>query len=187
MAQTIALQRGTATVSGDGSTFVTLFTQAGGTATRVIVNQLTMSFSAQLSTSSNACLYLTSSGGQSSVLGIMSRGDTGSQYATQFPAGSSNDNAWFGGTAGTTGNCLSLSPMIQQTGTSGDMSAGNCSSVNLSYSGPSVSRFAVLPQNFYIGPSDVLKMKVRAQTISGKSTVNQTATLSWSFTTITES
>ena len=184
MAQTIALQRGTASVSGDGTTFVTLFTQSGGTATRVIVNQLTMSFSAQLSSNNAACLYLTSSGGQSSVLGVMSRSDTGSQYAVQFPAGSSNANAWFGTYNGVNGS--SGSPMIQQTISSGDMSAGNCSGVNLSY-GSTAPRFAVLPQNFWIGPSDVLKMKVNARITVGKNTQAVTVSLSWSFTTITES
>lgn len=38
MAQTIAAQRGTTTVSGNGSTATTLFTQSTGTATRVILN-----------------------------------------------------------------------------------------------------------------------------------------------------
>lgn len=38
MAQTIAAQRGTTTVTGNGSTSATLFTQSTGTATRVILN-----------------------------------------------------------------------------------------------------------------------------------------------------
>jgi hypothetical protein len=40
MAQTVAAQRGTTTVSGNGGTATTLFTQSTGTATRVILNSV---------------------------------------------------------------------------------------------------------------------------------------------------
>ena len=42
MAQTIALQRGTTSVTLDGTTKYTMFTQSGGTATRVIINGVAM-------------------------------------------------------------------------------------------------------------------------------------------------
>ena len=84
MAQTIALQRGTTTVAGSGASSVTLFTQSGGTATRVILNQLSFYNSTSASNqSSKVIVYLTSSGGQTSVIGFLF-GSNGPNWAYQF-------------------------------------------------------------------------------------------------------
>lgn len=189
MPQTIALQRGTTTVSGDGSSAVTLWTQSDGLATRVIVNQLCMSFG---STASNvagfaAVLYLQSSGGQASVLGKLESTNEGGGFASQWGVGASNANG-FGGTGGGSPNTevKSASPLVRQAGTAGDMLASNASSVTVNYSVGNVIRAGNLPSNFYIGPNDQLRMKVLAQRNQGKGNFPLTATISYSFTTITE-
>ena len=188
MAQTIAIQRGTTTVSANGNTTVTLFTQSGGTATRVILNQLLVYFSSGPPGVQNngMNLYLTSSSGYSSVIGSMKFGSTTSQWAFQFPAGAPNSG--FNGTsAGTSNSINSSNPFIYQSGGSGDMLANATNNIQVQYSNSSYDAYSVIPANFYIGPGDALKLKVRGLYASGKGTASGTANVGYSFTTITES
>lgn len=178
MAQTIALQRGTTSVTADG-TIVTLFTQSGGTATRVILNQLSWYLNAiQNSGSPTAIVLHTSSGGQTSVLGYYRR-TNGSMYSGQFLIGG-NNSAWNSTGAASTGN-ISSNPAM--TGGSGGM--GN-DQPSLEYSGTSTYTSS-MPSTFYIGPGDSIKIKIYSSAGTGKSFVYRTANIGYSFTTITES
>lgn len=183
MAQTIALQRGTTTVTGNGTTEVTLFTQSGGTATRVILNQLGASIS-EVPTNAFMTLIHQVSGGHDFVLGILKFGSSGAR-SFQFPSGASPNQAFSGSSALTSTSAsklISIMPVINSDGTSGV--------ANVSPSGVFVdwatsaadTRMAILCSNFYMGPSDSLRIRCRADGVS-----TTTATISYSFTTITES
>lgn len=187
MAQTIAIQRGTTTVSGSGTSTVTLFTQSGGTATRVIINQLIIYFSDYAQNSgTGANLYLTSSGGYSSIIGQLKYNSSSSIYAMQFITGAPN-NGFNGTSPGTSNSNLSSNPFIFQNSTIGDMLASNFANTTTQYSNSSYEAYCNVPANFYMGPGDALKMRVRGQIPSGKGTASRTANIGYSFTTITES
>jgi hypothetical protein len=188
MAQTIALQRGTTTVSAGGNTVVTLFTQSGGTATRVIINQLIVYFtSGPPGVSGNGMnLYLTSSGGYSSIIGQMKYESSGSMWAWQANTGAPNNG--FNGTSPGTSNAInSANPFTFQSTSAGDMITGTTSQTYMQYSNTSFNAYCNFPANFYMGPSDALKLKVRGLYTSGKGTASGTANVGYSFTTITES
>lgn len=184
MPQTIALQRGTTTVTADSSSSVTLFTQSGGLATRVIVNQLCMSFDSTVDDiQTTAAVYHESSGGQTSMIGLFRRVDATTMRALQFPVGAFTNNNWEGAPFPSNSESSARLPIIFQGNAIGDMFNTSPNSIQVVYSNPVNIRFAVLPSNFYIGPSDSIKMKIRAFSTSTGAT---TATISYSFTTITE-
>lgn len=183
MPQTIAMQRGTTTVAADNSTSVTLFTQSGGTATRVIVNQVGFYFSATPTTGTvHAVVLHNVSGGQSTMLGILRDPDRRRSY--QFPAGAATNNAYMGSatqTAASTSAVWSNSPIIGGIGTTG-VGSSDASGVIFDYSTGTSAKYCILPSNFYMGPGDSLSMKIYGD-INGV----PTAYISYSFTTITES
>ena len=186
MAQTVALQRGTTSVSADNSSSVTLFTQSSGTATRVIVNSLGMYFSPQPNTGTQAfVLYVTSSGGQTTVIGIIRSSST--SRSVQFTPAGSPTSQFLGGMNSTNGQVYPFVPNITSNGATGvGSSAPN--SVSVTYLSTSTGLpINIISSNFYIGPSDVISMKGFAQQVSGKSTTSCTMSISYSFTTITES
>lgn len=185
MAQTIALQRGTTTVSGNSTSTATLFTQSGGIATRVIVNQLTFTFNSATSGSQTILgVYHTSSGGQTSLIGIFRNSQNGLGYqAIQFAVGSATNNGFTATSISSTSNLYPQMPCIGHT-QSGDMSGTGPGNISFSYSDSSNTRFSTLPSNFYIGPSDSIIIKAQALDGGGSPV---TVTASYSFTTITES
>lgn len=186
MAQTIALQRGTTSVSADNTSSVTLFTQSGGTATRVIINSLVMTFSPtpNSSTTQSVGFYVTSSGGKTSVIGLIKA--SANNIAMQFtPAGSPNNQ--FLAIPLSAGNPYSAMAHITSNSTSGT-GGGGASTININNTQNSTG----LPQNmvspnFYIGPSDIVLLKANVLYSSGKGTSPCTMSISYSFTTITES
>lgn len=184
MPQTIALQRGTTTVTANSTSAVTLFTQSGGLATRVIVNQLAVSFSDLVDeTQTTVGVYHESSGGQTSLIGLFRRTDATSIRALQFPVGAFTNNNWGGTPFPSSSEYSNQLPIIFQGSTAGDMFSSNPNSIQAVYSNPTHLRFAVLPSNFYIGPNDSIRIKIRGFNTSSGAT---TATISYSFTTITE-
>lgn len=185
MAQTVALQRGTTSVSANNTSSVTLFTQSGGTATRVILNSLNMTFSPNPNSGNvNVILIVTPSGGQSVVLGIIRSGSQ--NVAIQFtPAGSPNNQ--FLAVPIYAGNLYTPMPNITGNSTSG-VGASNASSVGTTWTNNSTGLpINMVSPNFYIGPSDVVSMKAQATNVAGKSSSTCTMSISYSFTTITES
>lgn len=189
MPQTIALQRGTTSVTSDSSSVVTLFTQSGGTATRVIVNNLGVYFTTLPNSGSvSMLLYISQSGGQDMVIGQLSTSDRTRSY--QFLAGSSTNNSFMGvglsQSSSSNNNVVPSTPQIRSTGSNGVASA-NANQISVVYSSLSTTQLAVLNSNFYMGPSDSIKMKIQASVTSGKSVISTTGNISYSFTTITES
>lgn len=188
MAQTIALQRGTATVTSNMSSATTLFTQSGGTATRVIVNQLIFSSSSEWSNSilnnKGLAIYHTSSGGLTSLLGLFIL-QQGSLKEGQFPIAANSANLWEGQSPASLAYDSTTVPAIY---TSAAQGISGSTSFPPAYpewtSGPSYKKYAIIPSQFYIGPGDSLSFKAQGRDGSSQPT---TITLSYSFTTITES
>lgn len=184
MAQTIAMQRGTTTVSATGISEVTLFTQSGGIATRVILNQLGASIS-EVPNHAYMTLIHQVSGGQAFVLGILKYATSGPR-SFQFAPGVSSANPFAAvPMLNSTSNSLgrSSNPVIHSDGSNGVANI-TPSSVNVSWpDGSTDTRYSMLCSNFYMGPGDSLLVRCRADINSGTAT----ATISYSFTTITES
>jgi len=181
MAQTVALQRGSGTLSGNGTSAATLFTQSTGLATRVIFNQLTWYLNSSTNSGGmRAILVLNSSGGQGSVIGLYNAASS-----SMWGGGFTNKNAgnpmpgagWNGSTT-----IISSSSMYQQS--SAAAMGSNASAVSLSTGN---SYYETMPTNFWMGPSDSLSFRINAQQAGGKGSSPLTVTYSWSFTTITES
>jgi len=196
MPQTVALQRGTVSVSADNTTQATLFTQSGGIATRVIINSLTVGFSPSLQSSRDLCIMvsLQQSGGHNSLLGYIFQTSYGNSNF-QFAPGVNTVNSFYGtpssGNAPTPSNkLLSSQPVISGGGSGG---IGNASAANVQFRYPSttgegVGNINTINSNFYMGPSDSIRMKIQGWYTSGKGAhLYSTATISYSFTTITES
>lgn len=184
MPQTIALQRGTTTVSTDNVTSVTLFTQSGGIATRVILNQLGFFFSGSPTAGLiHAVVLHTVSGGQTFMLGILR--DTDRRRSYQFPPGASSNSAFLGSatqTAASTSAVWSNFPIMSGTGSTG-VGSSDASGVITDYSTGTSAKYSMMPSNFYMGPGDSITMKIFAEVSGGPTTAN----ISYSFTTITES
>lgn len=183
MAQTIALQRGTTTVTTDGTTAVTLFTQSGGIATRVIFNALGISFATAANTGGvYIALFHQQSGGQATLIGYLNTNNTTKNY--QFNPGASPDNDFLGVYSSGQNSIMPAAPVLRSGASS--MSA-NAGSVSFTYQGGSNTQLSLMAKNFYMGPGDSLFMKIDARYQSGKSQSTTTANISYSFTTITES
>jgi hypothetical protein len=164
MAQTIAMQRGTGSLSASGNTSATLFLQSGGSATRVIVNGI-----AWYSAGSNSMymsLYVDSSGGPGYIVGRFY------QYSQsgQFTVSPSNGM----GTVGWGSGALDCSSQLYTSGGSTWPAFSSPSSVNVNHGGQSS-----VMQNFWIGPGDSVVLRAN----NG----GTAQSYGFSFTTITES
>jgi hypothetical protein len=162
MAQTIAMQRGTGTLSASGNTSATLFLQSGGTATRVICNGI-----AWYSNSGYSFMHLfvVPSGGAPYIVGRFF------QYASdgQFVAAPNGGLVVVGGGSG------AFDGVIQMYRNGNNYIANaDPSSVTTNAGGQ-----ASMPQNFWIGPGDEVKLRAN----NG----GAAQTFGYSFTTITES
>jgi len=190
MAQTISLVRGTTSVTGNGTSNVTLFTNSGtGIATRVIVNQLTFYIGGSASGSGYLInLYHQSSGGYNSIVGQIANGGSGTIPRTEqwliggFPStrvignssqGTAVDSFCMGSTSGAAGSTDVLSFDASTT----RMSIGSNSSNG---------QYKHCPQTFWIGPSDVLRIKAGWNQAGGKGGTPATVNIGYSFTLITE-
>lgn len=183
MAQTIAAQRGTTTVTTNGQTSATLFTQSTGTATRVILNSVSFKVpNGGTGPKMSLCVDLNNTGNETCVAFIAGC-NTGSaiQGLTMFPNSSiapiqttttsaatyadrwvlgMQDNANFG---------TKITNVYSGLGPNGSAQSANNISVDL------------VPSQFWMNSGDVLKIRVFH---AGSS---ETATITYSFTTITES
>lgn len=169
MAQTIAMQRGVVSCPNDG--IVTLFTQSGGTSTRVIFNQLTWFYNQTSANTNGVITYYNASGG-SSIIGFLRNNQSSSQMqfmTTDFGMLSYNNGS-------------STSPVFSSLGNNAGASyiGANTGSAAPQPNTPSGACLSNMPTNFWIGPSDSIKF-TWYHADSG------TATVSYSFTTITES
>lgn len=180
MTQTISIVRGNTTVTGDNSTRVVLFTNsATGFATRVIPNYFTIGSNNSIIGSSSGYLELINQA-QATTFGIIA-------YHFSSPASSGE---------------ISLFPQNSTTQTTIANINNNTTNSRQFYSGQFISNGAIpeafgattsgsrgsfMPSNFYIGPSDQLRVYGSARAMQGKSNTPQTITVRYSFTLITES
>jgi hypothetical protein len=188
MAQTIALQRGTTTVTSNGTTSATLFTQSGGTATRVIPNAIGIYFSA--TPNFNYVIfgvYVAISGGQTLLVGYLHQGNTTYNRSFQFPISAMPNTGASNGVWNTNGLVvIPTTPYFANTSTTG---VGNTAieNVNVNYPLAANTRLVILPSSFYIGASDAIVVKAYGFNAIGKgSPTALTANITYSFTTITE-
>jgi hypothetical protein len=189
MAQTVALQRGTTTVTGNGSDYANFFTQSGGTATRVILNGVACYTQTGTDYQIFAALVVKSAGSATNVFTVGAKSfNNGTSAGFDFsPMDGISDN--IGGYSPTSTNAIGNKQAIlglnSYTGatfggsTFGDYVAVSSGGTSINRNGGSIT-FNSVPRDFWIGPSDVVSMKL----IGGNSRI---WTVAYSFTTITES
>jgi hypothetical protein len=182
MAQTIAMQRGTTTITANGTGPTTLFTQSGGTATRVIINGIA-GYSG--GSSSYWCMMLSVTNSGTSVnlpVAFKSTGGfTGSIGGCFFLSGlgaASNGGAQYSGAA-TTASAAVLGNYANTWPRSGDPIIAGANG-SLVVSGSQAAVYEYCPQNFWIGPGDQVCLGLYN---SAGSSVN----VAFNFTTVTES
>jgi hypothetical protein len=189
MPQTVSLVRGTTSVSGDGTSSVTLFTNsASGIATRVIVNQLTFYINtAPNSSAMTINLYHQSSGGFNSIIGQIANTAGTPPRTEQWSLGNDLQTSAASGTTTPviTGTKYAMGAFSGSSGTDVLSFSADTARIQLSNSG--VSYLRQCPQNFWIGPSDILRIKSRWTIPGGKGGSPATVSIGYSFTLITES
>jgi hypothetical protein len=166
MAQTIAMQRGTSTVASNATT--TLWTQSGGTATRVIFNGMAFKNS-NTNVFSYYFIYVVPSGGAPYVIqrGLTDRAAW--QISPSYDGyGILSNTNQFGNMA------------LFRLNTASTYPADSTSPNGVLYIPDGNNNNTGIPLNFWIGPSDVIKVTYAHDS-------GNTATFGWSFTTITES
>lgn len=182
MAQTIVLQRGSTTCSSTGNSPATLFTQSGGTATRVIINGLSFKNSANGNGSAAQLIVAQSGGTVWWPVAIKTVGQNGTASGFDFYPGISN---MAGAQRATSAYTISSANILATTGTNWPCDT-NVATYNVFTTD---NQFSIItssiqlehcPQQFWIGPGDSVQMRIFNNS-SG------TATIGFSFTTITES
>ena len=172
MAQTISIVRGSTTVTNAST--VTLFTNgSSGNGTRVIINQLAYSGTntASGNRSSGGTLINNGSGVGQTPIGMVGTGNSPANFVSPFLSTNVSTATVFG-TSGTLASSYTGAPSIALTGTNG---LGN-------------GIMSMMPQTFWIGPSDVIQTRPFGFLTSvGKGSTNSTVTIYYSFTLITES
>jgi hypothetical protein len=117
------------------------------------------------------------------VLGYLF-GSNGTNWSYQFLPGGGNSNV---GTASST-SVLGQCPVIQGGSSSADIGTPNPSNLSATFDTTTGRNQAIIPTNFWMGPSDSIKIKAYQSYVSGKSTPTvTTVNIGYSFTTITES
>lgn len=176
MPQTISLVRGTATVTGNGTNSVTLFTNsASGIATRVIPNQLAVCGASTALSYVSGTLSISGSASET-VIGVTALNSTiGTDCLFFIPSQGSGANV-----------SSSVSGVFSVNGYFPVTSFGSRRTNSSSVSSGLDSN--ILPNSFWIGPSDSLIMRAFFYTNVGKGgNVPSTVTVRYSFTLITES
>jgi hypothetical protein len=189
MAQTVALQRGSTTVSGDGNAYANLFTQSSGTATRVIINGVAC-YSNTADYQIFAGLLVKSAGSSTNVLTIGLKSFGGASLAAfDFGSYDSNESNFTGYSTTSTipfSNKVNMGWATGGVGTSFGgvpytaggvtvIGGGTSSAINSNQ-----ATYFSVPRDFWIGPSDVVSVKIFGGNI-------RSWTVAYSFTTITES
>jgi hypothetical protein len=172
MAQTISIQRGSTTVTNAST--VTLFTNgSSGNGTRVIINQLAYSGtnSASGNRTSGGSLINNGSGVGQTPIGMVGTGNSPANFVSPFLSTDVPIATVFT-TGGSLVSSFTGAPSLSLTGSNG-VANGTLS---------------MMPQTFWIGPSDVIQTRPFGfLTAVGKGATNSTVTVYYSFTLITES
>jgi hypothetical protein len=181
MPQTVAMQRGTVSGSASGG-WITLFTQSGGIATRVIPVNFTHWFSQ--SANNNTAYFqlaIASSTGGGQIISSMNSTSSGNMNSFQITCTTNNAQdivsvgttaasksiRWIGGGAGASPYNASISAVQNQYGSTGQ------------------SANAI--GQFFMGPGDSLQYRVTGVFNQGKGTATCTSNAHYSFVTVTES
>lgn len=181
MAQTIVAQRGQSTVTGNGTTNLTLFTQSTGIATRVIINYLSAYMD---STSNNLRISLIINGGGAGALSCIA-------YAGQTASGNSAGINMFPGLLGgpvesATGNLnqveqyLPRAPNAVGAGPLVNIGANQVRFTSQTNTIDNSQPANIVPFQFWMNNGDVLLIR-------GYNGDSSTMTIRYGFTTITES
>ena len=183
MAQTIALQRGVASITWDGTTQTTLFTQSGGTATRVVFNGCG-AYNGSASAGMLMSIFVKLSGGTGSYcVASVWIGNSANNASIDFRPG--NTNAVGGGTNGSAAINSGATVLAFNTASTYSMDvnmvyANLFGGMNASGGFGSGNIYEFCPAQFWIGPGDAIIFKCRAAT-------SNSGQVAYSFTTITES
>ena len=186
MAQTVAAQRGTTTVTTNGQTATTIFTQSSGTATRVILNSISWrSLNGGISNRMALTVDVNNSGNETCVAFIHTA-DCGSagQGLTMFP-----NSSLFPISSTTTSAATYADGWIINAKDNYYLGTKINSNNMYFLSGPNGSgqsnaysfNFNFVPSQFWMNSGDVLKLRVFHGGTS------ETANVVYSFTTVTES
>jgi hypothetical protein len=179
MAQTVAIQRGTTTLTSAASPS-TIYTQSGGNATRVIFNWVCFYCpDGQPGSNNGIMLHHFSSSGGSVPIGYY-RNNISYGNGIMLPnQGSNSFGQW--ATQGTSSTLTPLQGITGSYGITGYTGSLNVGSITLTYPlAQDYFKSSFLPQNFWIGPSDTIKL-------SWTDNSGYTANVAWSFVTVTES
>ena len=171
MAQTIAMQQGTGTVTSGSTT--TLFTQSGGIATRVIFNFISFYCSANVS-SPNLMVQHVSAGGGTGLIGYLKTDAGGTNALQLMPAAGGTSPAQY------VGNSASVVPTMTFPISSESNYMGSVTPSTFNIRTPTSANMGFLPSNYWIGPGDAVRL---GWTDGG----GRSITVAWSMTTITES
>jgi hypothetical protein len=188
MPQTVALQRGTASLTWNGTTQHTLFTQSGGIATRVVIGGI--SFTSSSDGPLSIMLVVRLAGSASNTVTVAFKGTSTRRNPTAIdfvPGVSPNSSAQRPSTVETTSGQTVLAYTSANNQLSGS-SSYNIQSVSATGAdsatdtGSTSFNYEYCPLQFWIGPSDIVSVKVFNYNASGA-----TGTVAFNFTTITES
>lgn len=166
MAQTISVVKGTTTCADSSS--VTLYTNSGGIASRVIPNMISWYANSNGIAGSGNLNFFSSAGG-SCVIGYY-KGPYGSGQGQFMPANNGVGPLQYGGNS----SYVSVNGAIAAGGAVGTY----IGAWPANYAQPSGSAMSYLPSNFWMSPSDYLTFSWQAGT---------SVTIAYSFTIITES
>lgn len=186
MAQTVALQRGTTTIFGDGTTQGTLFTQSGGIATRVML----AGFSGWCSLETNFVkvgLFLKHNGSSANTTMVGFRTFTSNANIACYditPGYENTKTLGIGTSVGANATTQEVSMYGNVAGRSFGSSTYNIDNFAVWGQNTSAANNAVtintIPQQFWIGPNDVLCAKIYDSN-------TLTHNITYSFVTVTES
>jgi hypothetical protein len=186
MPQTIAVQRGTTTVAGNGTSRTTLFTLSSGVATRVLVAGISVGLSSGTAASFRNVFSINLNGSGTYLPVIIGSGNGNqSRYMALFPSSANSQNGGQGAWSGTVNGQVAFIPggtLVgdNQTGYSDDVSdmkfhAGS----NFQEAAGSIA-VSIVPAQFWMANGDSLS-------VSCKNNNNYTANIAYHFITITES
>lgn len=185
MAQTIALQRGSAAITWNGTSLTTLFTQSGGTATRVCIGGVS-AYSSVAAPLAMGIFVKQSAVSVYTMIAFKTINSAVQSYSLDFFGGSSITTA--GAQLSATNNTVSSQNIIGNTATVDYTAMSNFSGIEQAggsvgiFLGGTQSNFEVCPQQFWIGAGDSVVMK-----FYNFNNTAATGNVGYSFTTITES
>lgn len=182
MAQTIAAQKGNGTVASNGTTALTLFTQSTGIATRVILNSVSFTCPTGLSNPTMSLVINVNGTGNRVPVAIIGIAGLGLNLfgAAMFPSQQSEKSTMSLGTSDAfhTNHIILGSGKASQTiGTEVNANALRMGGNEVNYE-VTQNSFQIVPSQFWMNAGDVLEYRCFG---------SDTATVTWSFTTITES